>query len=311
MLLLLHPSDQPVFRLRGSAAQCRLELRLNDVPLHQEEAGRAHHFDFAVNEWLFQGGNRIEVRLSPPGVAAEFPAGAFLEMAVLHKPAHEGQHSVREVGKMSWRPEPSAKTPGTHSPQMPDTETLLGAAQPAPPVDDEPSLLALPGQAEELSWAVEPAVHLPEGMVSISSQLPLPPPWSACPWQRGPVLMAHDDNRQTVHVCLRTLHAALRADAWRPLLEVRRAAIQAAYHLPEHEVDEALGFPPLLRQPGWQLEPLPAEMPQLEIAGKGRLARMIDPATGMSPLVFKNQAQGILAEVQAWWMFSGKWLLVR
>ncbi|MCA1962501.1 MAG: hypothetical protein LDL31_00990 [Prosthecobacter sp.] len=310
MQFLLHPSDRPVFRLSGVVSQCRLELRIHDVPIHQDTSGKTHHFDLAINEWLFQGGNVIEVRLAPLQASHEFAPSAFLEMTLHHKSAHDEAGKLSTLGNLTWRPQPSARAQDTRS-QALDTDTLRSTPPPPPQTPEETALLALPGQADDLRWTLGAPVLQPDHSVHLLSRLPLPPPWPACPWLRGALLTDLEEPAQTIGICLRTLHAALRADAWQPLLETRRAAIQAAYGLGEPETDEALGFPSLLHSPGWQLVALPAGLPRLEIAGKGRLARMIDPATGLSPLLLRNPTLGLLAEIQAWWMFTGKWILVR
>ena len=91
----------------------------------------------------------------------------------------------------------------------------------------------------------------------------------------------------------------------------RTAAVQAAYHLGADEVDDALGFPPLLDKPGWSLQALPESGLALETAGQGRLVRLVDPTTGDSPVVLVNEAAELSAIIRCWWMFDKEWLIVR
>lgn len=306
MQLLLHPSDQPIFRLCGSITQCRLEVRINDVPVLRDSTGLAHTFDLAINEWLFQGSNRIDVHLQPTVGDAPFGPKAGFQMKMRYKPARDAVRNQVDVGEMDWKYDPAPAHGHLHgvSNFTPD-DTLPDD------FDDGAPLLALPGQAEELIWKISESCTLPDKSVQIGSQLPLPPPWPVCPWSRGVMLAVNSGTHHAVNGMLRSLHHTLNHGGWQELLKTRRAAIQAAYYLGGDEVDAALGFPPLLSAHAWQLQPLPEETLTLELAGGGKLARLVEPATSEAPLVLINSKAGVTASVEAWWMFSGEWTLVR
>lgn len=303
MQVLLHPVDQPVFRIRGQAAQCRLELRINDVPVHRDTSGAAHDFDLAVNEWFFQGENRIDVLLSPQEKEAPMPPGSSFELRLLHRISREVVRGTVELGEFAWKPEPPAAG-HSHAAHEASTEPEWQDEH-----DDSVPLLALPGQPEEVRWRVAPPAVSPEG-VKIAATVTLPPPWPVCPWARLAPLGTQGVGHAVSNL-LRSLHHTLRLGGWREMMKRRTAGIQAAYYLGGDEVDEALGFPPLLNQPGWNLRPLPETRPVLETGGNGRLVHLIDPATGGSPLLLVNETARISATIDAWWMFDKEWVIIR
>lgn len=309
MQVLLHPSDHPVFRLRGAVAHCGVEVRVNDVPVHQDTTGHAHDFDIAINEWLFQGVNTIDVRLGPLEKDAPMSQDAALELRLIHKVAREAVRNAAEVGQLTWRPEPPP-LPG-HASHLHGSEDLAPTTVPQEESEEFSPLLALPGQLEELHWSEGAVTKLPEHRVVVSATLPLPPPWPVCPWSGGALLGSQAGVQHAVHNMLRSLHQMLRLGGWRELMKRRTAAVQAAYHLGADEVDDALGFPPLLDKPGWNLQALPESGLLLETAGQGRLVRLVDSATGDSPLILVNEAAELSATIQSWWMFDREWSVVR
>lgn len=304
MQILLHPADQPVFRLCGSAAQCGIEIRINDVPVLREHSGQAHSFDLAINEWLFQGLNPIDIHLQSPEPGSSIPDLASFELKVIYKPARGTVRSQSEIGEFSWRPDPAPEleiAARLHVPADSEESELI----------EEPPLLALPGQAEDLQWCPRTPRLQSDKSLRITSTLPLPPPWPVCPWLRGTRHAAHAGTTQVISGRLRMLHQTLIQGIWPEMFKHRRAAIQAAYYLGGDEADDALGFPRLLNQKAWKLQPLPTTPFHLELAGQGRLARLLDPATGESPLILVNETSQLSALVDAWWMFTNEWLLVR
>lgn len=305
MQVLLHPSDQPVFRLRGSASHCQVEIRINDVPVWRDNGSLAHDFDLAINEWLFQGVNPIDIHIQPAEPGSEFPLQAAFELKVFHKPARDTARSLTEIGEFSWRPDPRPAYE-----QVAHFHNPVAASEEFEPLDKAP-LLALPGQAEDLHWSPRAPLVQDDKSIRITSTLPMPPPWPVCPWQRGIRHALHAGTTQVISGRLRTLHQTLRQGGWPELLKHRRAAIQAAYYLGADEADDALGFPPLLGQSAWKLQALPASPFSLELAGHGKLARLLDPSTGESPLILLNETTRVTALIDAWWMFTNEWVLVR
>lgn len=308
MHVLLHPSDHPVFRLRGAVSHCGVEVRVNDVPVHRDMTGRAHDFDIAVNEWLFQGVNTIDVHLAPLEQGAPMTQEAALDLRLMHKVAREAVRNAVEIGLLSWRPEPPP-LPG-HAPHVHGAEEMESIV-PHEDAEEFSPLLALPGQSEELHWAAGAVSKLPEHKMVVRSTLSLPPPWPVCPWSTGTQLGSQAGVQHALQNMLRSLHQMLRLGGWRELMKRRTAAVQAAYHLGADEVDDALGFPSLLGKPGWNLQALPESGLALETAGQGRLVRLVDTATGDSPVVLVNEAAELSAIIQCWWMFDKEWSIVR
>jgi hypothetical protein len=311
MQVLIHPSDQPIFRLTGSFAQCRIEIRLNDVPLLRDVTGEAQSFDIPVNEWLFQGANPLQIHLHPLENGAALSKGATLDLCWAHKLSREPAHQLTELGEVHWQPDTSP----THE-HAGHTHALAGAAtdhmhEEEDDLEDSVPLLAIPGQLESMACGFRPPTSLPDKSILITSRLPLPPPWPVCPWARSAALPDNGGTHHAISGMIRTLHHSLRLGGWEQPLKTRRAAIMAAYYLGSDEVDAALGFPPLLKAPEWQLDPLPETPLKLEIAGGGRLARLINPATGETPLILTSSKARLTAAINAWWLFAGEWLLVR
>jgi hypothetical protein len=307
MQILLHPSDRPIFRLGGSVVQCRVEVRINDVPVLRDASDLAHEFDLSINEWLFQGINRIDVRLNGVEKDAPIPARASFNARLAHKAARDAVRNIGEIGKFSWKSDPvPAHEHAGHS-HHPDVYPPDESAQSEP---DAP-LLALPGQPEDLHWTVRTPQSQADKSILISTLLPLPPPWPICPWIRGSALASQGGTQRVIIGMMRSVHQTLRNGGWEEFFKSRRAALQAAYYLGGDEVDEALGFPTLLDQRFWQLQPVAESNLQLELAGQGKLARLLDPATGESPLVLVNESACLSATIDAWWMFANEWVLVR
>lgn len=305
MQLLLHPSDRPIFRLCGSAAQCHVEIRINDVPVLRDLSGQAHEFDLAINEWLFQGINHIDIRLDSGKKDTPFPMRAAFAAKLRYKTARDTARNVTDIGELAWHPNPAplhdhAAHSHPHSP-----------ASHADPETPEAPLLALPGQAEDLSWVIRPPAEQPDQRILLSSSLAMPPPWPVCPWSRGSPLNSHDGTQRVIAGELRKLHHTLKFGGWEEIFRLRRSALQVAYYLGGDELDSALGFPPLLNQPAWLLQPMPSGSLTLELAGNGKLARLLDPTTGETPIILFNESASLTATIDAWWMFGNEWLLLR
>lgn len=307
MQVLLHPSDQPVFRLSLRAAQCVLEVRLNDVPVFGDVTGAALSLDIPINEWLFQGPNEIQVLLSPLEEGGAYGDQAQIEVILQHKFSRDAVRNATEVGVLRWQRE-RGPVPGPMITEDSVPQEKTGAQDLH---DEDAPLLALPGQAEELTWRVGEPQKLKNKSIRISTSLMLPPPWPGCPWKRGQLLPADSRTLFAVQGLLRAYHQRLQHGGHDDFLKLRRAALEAAYYLPPAEVDDALGFPPLLQRKDWRLEPLPEKGLKLELAGGGRLARLLDEGTGEGPLILVNEAAGVSAALDAWWMFDGEWKLIR
>lgn len=307
MQVFLHPSDQPVFRLAVRSSQCMVELRVNDVPVFCEVTGTALSLDLPLNEWLFQGMNVIQVLLSPLEEGSAFGSEAAIEATLQHKFARDSVRNVSDIGVLQWKTEPELPHGhlGFEEPAGPDSDPLLEDA------DEDAPLLALPGQAEELNWRIGSPKKLRNKSVRISSILLLPPPWPACPWARSQSLPDDPRTLFAVQGLVRAYHQRLQFGGYEDLVNLRRQALEAAYYIHGEDADEALGFPALLKRSEWVLQPLPEQGLRLELAGQGRLARLLDESTAESPLVLVNESEGVAAVLDAWWMFNGEWLLVR
>ncbi len=279
------------------------------MPVHCDASGIAHQFDLALNEWLFQGVNHIQVILGPVEPGAPFFKTARFEWKLLHRICHEVVRNTVELGLSSWRPDTHPPAGGQQHSHGDDDSS--GANESKDEDDEFAPLLALPGQTEEVEWKVQPPSVLPDKRVKISSVFVLPPPWPVCPWAGVAPLGTQPGIGHAVTGLLRSLHHSLRHGGWRELMRRKASAIQTAYYLGGDEVDEALGFPLLLNKPDWTLAPLKEKSLTLDGAGNGRLVRLVDLPTGNPPLILINESNKICAMIEAWWMFDKEWVLVR
>lgn len=313
MQVLLHPSDQPVFRLQGFAAQCSVELRINDVPVHRDIGGMAHDFDLPVNEWLFQGGNQIQAIIGPVEPDAPIAQSARFEWRLLHRVCGEAIRNTAELGRFAWKPDTPPLEGRAHHGHGEDTSPDIQEHEQEHEQEHDESapLLALPGQIETIEWTMKQPVVLSDGRVRITSAVALPPPWPVCPWAGVAPLGAQAGIGHAVSNLLRSLHHTLRHGGWREIMARKISAIQTAYYLAGNDLDEALGFSLLLNKPEWSLSALPEKNLILERAGSGRLVRLVDGNSGESPLVLLNRSNGVSATIEAWWMFEKEWVLIR
>jgi hypothetical protein len=306
MQLLLHPSDEPVFRLGIRAAQCALEVRINDVPVFQDTTGSALNLEMPLNEWLFQGSNFMQCMVSPLKPDAPFGPQAGLVLTLSHKFAREAAKNATEVGVRHWQPE-RGLVPGSpgHADVAQDDETE------ADELDDSP-LLAERGQPDEVTWRHSNSVTLPNKSVRMVSSLWLPPPWPVCPWGASQALTEDYRTLFALQGLARGLHLRLQQKQYEDMFKLRRSALETAYYLDsEAKVDEALGFPNLLKDPNWQLQPMAESGLSLQCAGGGRLVRLVDDKSGDSPILLLNETLGVSAVLDAWWMFDSEWKLIR
>lgn len=306
MQVLLHPSDQPVFILSLTSSGCLVEVRIGDVPVFGEASGTSLRLHLPVNEWLFQGSNEIQLLLSPPEEGGAFAEKAAVELVLLHKLARDAVKNTVEIGRLTW--EKAKQASQDHAPSLgEDSDSLPDLEE-----DDDAPLLALPGQQEELGWRMGEPRSLKNGSVRITTRLMLPPPWPVCPWARHQILPDDQRTHFAVQGLLRACHQRLQQGVYEDFFKRRRAALEAAYYLGSaREAEEVLGFPSLLHDPRWKLQSLPEKGLKLEVAARGRLARLLDENTAESPLLFVNEESGICAVVDAWWGFNGEWLLLR
>lgn len=304
MRLLLHPSDQPIFRLFVRHAGCAIELRINDVPIYRDASGDAAAFEMPVNEWLFQGRNEIDVNLSPLEPGTAFDKSAAARVVLQHKAARDAQKNISDIGTLDWQPPAN-----DHAHHHDHDHDHHEEDAPAPEDEDAP-LLALPGQAEELTWRIQPAHGNRDGSQHVHTVLSLPPPWPVCPWERAMPLSVDQRYLYAVQQSMQTFAESLRMGGWQRFVPHRRAALATAYYLTEAAADEALSLQRLIQE-NWLQAPFPMQGLKLELAGHRRLARLVHESTNESPLVMVNEKEGIAATIDAWWMFQQNWVMIR
>lgn len=295
-----------MFRLAVRHAACAIEFRINDVPVYRDASGDAAAFEMPMNEWLFQGRNKIDIHLAPlePGTALD--KAAAVHAIVQHKTARDLHKNINEVGKLEWQPptlEHAHDHDHDHGHDHHEEATVSTE-------DDDAPLLALPGQAEELTWRIQPAHRAREGGYHIHTSLSLPPPWLVCPWERAMPLNTDQRCLYPVQQSMQTFAESLRMGGWQRFTTQRKTALMSSYYLTDVAANEALTIPQLIKD-DWQPLPFPTQGLRLELAGERRLARLVHESTGESPLVMINEKEGVAATIDAWWMFHQQWVMIR
>jgi hypothetical protein len=296
--LLLHPSDQPVFRLLVDVRSCVCEVRINDVPVWSNAGGAASRATLSVNEWLFAGENEITLQLSgPPGMEAKpntpsiLPNTAAAQCTLLFKRNRAPWLSMQEIFPWSYTHREDFKNAGifdphaghVHPPREHETpespeEPAEGVAPEPPPAAATPPLLH-PGQTSTLPLVPSAIDWIPGGMgVKGGFTITLPPVWPACSWLRALDLTSMQGLDYTVSRLTRSTCDSLQRRDWaglRRLFADRRAALQTAYYLNEAACDEALGFPELLKAPETKVIAPDAQAVKGIVCGHGKHLRAV------------------------------------
>ncbi len=319
MSVLLHPADQPHFRIVLRASGCGVEVRLNDVPILHEASGNAFHVDIPVNEWLFQGPNEILLRLSATG--GDFHAADAAVLSLEHRRLRSLHRTSVNCGTIEARPDTFPRhhqghTPGPEGHSHPHGGQDEDAHTHEPPDEDEDiPLLALPGVAEDIHWnAADPVRHPEPPVMEVRATFHLPPPWPQPPWKQA---LEQDGGAGCQYIMTRQMRALWdildRRDAASCCLMFaqRTAALTAAYQLTEAESLRQLFLPDILPDPAWELQPFPGGSLPVETAASGRLLRAASQE-GMYPIAMVHKGMGVEIAVDAWWMLSGGiWQIIR
>ncbi len=320
--LLLHPSDQPVFRLLVDVRACVCEVRLNDVPVWSNRDGLAARATLAVNEWLFSGDNEITLHLTtPPGVdgepgtAAVLPAATTVSATLLYKKNRAPWLAMQEVHAWSYGHGNDFQT------FQQDQAAQQFVIQPEPaeesetPATPEPPALLHPGQTSTLTPEPVKLDWLPGGTgLRGGFNLTLPPVWPLCPWARALDLSAMPGLDYTVSRLTRGISDSLQRRDWaalRRLFADRRAALQAAYYLNDAAADESLTFPALLQDQTAKVVAPDGPQIRAQLCAGGKLIRAVNEA-GAPAIAILSPARGVAAEMETLWMNNGQeWRLAR
>ena len=296
--LLLHPLDQPLFSVALRSAGGAVELRINDVPVFRDRGDAALNVTLPINEWLFQGTNEIRLEIAETSDGSP-EAEARLEYRRLRQPL---KNSL-PLGTLRATTDSGVGTldEGDESHTAASEEAAAGP-------------LATPGAEMEFFWSVNALRSSREHSRLSAATFVLPRPWPVCPWSDGADLREQVNLKYAVRPLVQNFWSCLARrdlDALLKVSAVRAASLEAAYHLGPEELEDALLFPRLLRSSDWAMAALGDEEWQLEIAGQGRLARLVEETSGESPLRLVNENEKIEAVIDAWWAFTHRWSLMR
>ena len=331
--LLLHPSDQPVFRLLVDVRACVAEVRIHDVPVWSNRDGLACRATLAINEWLFSGENDITLHLSaPPGVDVEpnsqsvLPAAAAVSATLLYKKNRAPWLAMQEVHAWSYRHEEDFQS--FHSDLMAQQFAIQpepaaaketstdGTAEPAPaPGSADAPFIVQPGQPAGLTPEPVKLDWLPGGTrLRGGFAIKLPAVWPLCPWSRALDLSTMPGLDYTVGRLTRNIADSLQRRDWatlRRLFADRRAALQAAYYLNDAAADESLAFPSLLQDQTAKVTTPDPQKIKAALCGGGKLIRAAGES-GAPAVTLVCPGLSCQAEIETLWMNNGQeWRLAR
>ncbi len=328
--LLLHPSDQPVFRLLVDVRGGVCEVRLNDVPVWSNTGGLAARAVLSVNEWLFSGENDLTLHLTaPPGAEVEpgtpaiLPEAASVSATLLYKRNRAPWLAMQELFPCTYRHREDFEKAGIFNPHpdipvhvepaaTPDAVESSADAAPEPnsPVIIHPGEMAtLPITPIRCDW------NETRTGIRLGLTIALPTAWPLCPWARALDLTAMSGLDYTVGRLVRSVADSLQRRDWpglRRLFADRRAALQAAYYLNEAAADEALVFPALLKAPETTVAPLDPQAVRAQICGGGRLIRAVTSENNAPAITLQCPTLGCEADMETLWLNTGQeWRLAR
>ncbi len=326
--LLLHPSDQPVFRLLVDVRGCVCELRLNDVPVWSNAGGLAARAVLSVNEWLFSGENDFTLHLTaPPGTEVEpgtpsiLPDTAVVSATLLYKRSRAPWLAMQELYPVTYRHDEDFKNAGIFNPHPdipvhvePPPAVEESAPDPAP--DPSAPVIIHPGEMAALPITPIPCDwNETRTGIRIGLTVKLPTAWPLCPWVRALDLTAMPGLDYTVSRLVRSLSDALQRRDWpglRRLFADRRAALQTAYYLNEAAADEALVFPALLKAPETKVATVDPQSIRGQICGGGRLLRAVTGDRNSPAITLQCPTLGCQADIETLWLNTGQeWRLAR
>ena len=324
--LLLHPADQPVFRLLVDVRACVAEVRINDVPVWSNRDGVASRATLAINEWLFSGDNEVVFQLEPPpGADAEpyskavLSAAAAVSASLLYKKNRAPWLAMQEIHGWSYLHAEDFETfnadlQARHYAILPPPSEDDAAAAGAEPAEEGPFLVQ-PGQPVTLSPEPVKLDWTPAGTgLRGGFVLTLPAVWPLCPWARALDLSAMPGLDYTVGRLTRSVSDSLLRRDWgmlRRLFADRRAALQAAYYLNDAAADESLAFPALLQDQTAKVASPDPQHIKAAVCGYGRLVRAV-LADGAPAVSLVSPGFGCEAEIETFWMNNGQeWRLAR
>lgn len=325
--LLLHPADQPVFRLLVDVRGCRCEVRINDAPVWSNTDGLAARAMLSVNEWLYCGENPVELRLAAPpgadaaaGTSAVLPDSAAVQCTLLYKRNRAPWLSMQELHPCSYRHRDDFRNVGIFaaaSPNNPQIANPEDEAAPATPASEEPSpqpWIVQPGQQAALPAAPLVSDWLPGGVgIRCGFTVNLPSVWPACPWNRAIDLTAMPGLDYTVSRLIRSICDSLQRRDWIGLKRFfadRRAALQTACYLSEADCDEAMAYPRLLQAHDTKIQTVDPQAVKGHVCGGGRLLRAVTGEPAKPAVVLTCPSMSCQAEMETFWLNTGnEWRL--
>ena len=262
-----------LYLLQISVAWCRCDLRVNDVPVFEDDGSDRGRIDLErpVTHLLWSGDNALSITLSPIPVIE--PASVVLlddarvECEIVLIRRREGERGGARLAAMQF----------------------VGAGL----------RLGDPGASVRVGEGVVAHVlrATPESLLAWS-QVRLADAFPRWSWTSGLVMPSTAETRDAVMAAYVQLReAADRRDSpfVRAALAENTREVQLGFDCDETEARSILGVEDLVGDPQTVALPVPSDA-RLDVVGYGRLARLLD-ARGNSALCFHEKGRGLMTYV--------------
>jgi hypothetical protein len=305
--------NSPVFKLLIDGAACRFEVRLNDVPILQNETGLPYDVEFPVSEWMVDGENVLSAWIRPPAVYSEDYEEIFdeegydeedswLKLALVVKKNGADGRLQKKIATLDW-------LAGNFKPPMMGHELSSRDG-----IFD--STRGFERDEEEGDVTVsECEVSLDEDRkeVVLSRVITLPFPHGPWQWLAGEEIPDDDETLASLEAEYRKAWSLLSSGdvgAVENLIAVKASEYAAAYYLEsEDEIEDAMAVTLLMQADDLSLASF-GEGVELEVFGDGRLARLIDEDLE-SPIVFVSPDDVAYYLSFTYCRIDGAWALAR
>lgn len=277
--------EKPYFTMQVSAASCRFDVRVNDIPMIRGEGPLTS--EFPVNPWVFTGENELSVELHPPGSEPDFKESSSIELLLYQRPSGSPRKDRQLIDGIRFR---AADAVGSLRAGF-RTGRLTGE--------------------DKLKIS-----KLQKGALRATLKLDLKTPFPRWAWLDAQVIKDTPSLKKELLSEYERFWNALKKKDIRAVVEMtdkKATEIAAAYYLKNTEAGhEKIELKRWVSSKEVYLADLVVEDLDLEVIGNGRLAQLVD-ADKDSPLVFVENDNTLAHYISGIYCrpSSGKWLQIR
>ncbi len=304
--------NQPIFKVLIDGAACRFDVRINDVPILQNETGLPYDVAFPVSEWMIAGANRLSARIRPPAVYSDEYDELFdqegydeeeswLKLALIVKKNKEDPKAQQEIATLEWiAGDFSPPRMGYDSSSDPGIRNSERGFSPDDDGDVTVSKCEVSFDAERKEIVLSRVITMPNPH----------PPWL---WLSGEEIPDDDGTLAALTAQYQRVSGLLSAGSVAEvsaLLVPKAEEYATAYYLEtEEEIEEAMALTLLMQADDLELASFGADV-ELQVFGDGRLARLVDE-DNESPIVYVDPNDVAYYLSLTYSKIGGRWLLTR